>query len=91
MPLEILVETGVAGLFASFGLLVSSLRSGLRGLSLDQPAGGACLASLAAIAGLLGQGVADTIFFRPEVQLIGWFCLATLAAEPLPRPSEGTS
>ena len=84
VPLEILVETGVAGLLASVGLLLSSFRSGLRGLSLDEPAAGACLASLAAIAGLLGQGVADTIFFRPEVQLIGWFCLATLAAQPLP-------
>jgi len=25
------------------------------------------------------QGLTDTIFFRPEVQLISWFCLATLA------------
>ena len=26
------------------------------------------------------QGLTDTIFFRPEVQLIGWFGVATLAA-----------
>ena len=25
------------------------------------------------------QGAADTIFFRPEVQISGWFCLATLS------------
>jgi putative inorganic carbon (HCO3(-)) transporter len=25
------------------------------------------------------QGITDTIFFRPEVQLTGWFCLATLS------------
>jgi len=35
---------------------------------------------VAAIAGLGMQGITDTIFFRPEVQLTGWFCLASLAA-----------
>ena len=41
------------------------------------------LPSLAAIAAFLGlaiQGLTDTIFFRPEVQLTAFFSLATLAA-----------
>lgn len=82
VPLEILVETGVPGLIACLGLLQSSIRQGLKGLRINEPAAGAALASLAAIAGLLGQGIADTIFFRPEVQIIGWFCLATLTSLP---------
>ena len=53
-----------------------------QGLRINEPAAGTALASLAAIAGLLGQGIADTIFFRPEVQIIGWFCLATLTSLP---------
>jgi putative inorganic carbon (HCO3(-)) transporter len=82
VPLELLVEMGLPGLIAGLGLLWSALQRGLRGLTLPQPAAGAALASLAAITGLLSQGITDTIFFRPEVQLIGWFCLATLAAQP---------
>ena len=82
VPLEILVETGITGLFACLGLLQSCLRQGLQGLRIHEPAAGAALASLAAIAGLLGQGIADTIFFRPEVQIIGWYCLATLTSLP---------
>ena len=82
VPLELLVEMGLPGLIAGLGLLWSALQRGLRGLTLPQPAAGAALASLAAITGLLTQGITDTIFFRPEVQLIGWFCLATLAAQP---------
>ena len=82
LPLEILVETGIAGLLACLGLLQSSVRLGLQGLRINEPAAGTALASLAAIAGLLGQGIADTIFFRPEVQIIGWFCLATLTSLP---------
>jgi putative inorganic carbon (HCO3(-)) transporter len=38
------------------------------------------LAAVAAFAGLAVQGLTDTIFFRPEVQLIALFSLATLAA-----------
>ena len=82
VPLELLVEMGLPGLIAASGLLWSTFRSGLRGLTLPPPAAGAALASLSAIIGLLTQGITDTIFFRPEVQLIGWFCLATLAAQP---------
>ena len=78
VPLEILVETGIPGLIASLGLAAASLRSGLRALTTETELALPCLGCLAAIAGLLTQGAADTIFFRPEVQISGWFCLATL-------------
>jgi putative inorganic carbon (HCO3(-)) transporter len=81
VPLEILVETGIPGLLACLGLLASSLRQGLQPLNTDGPNALAAIASLAAIAGLLMQGSTDTIFFRPEVQLIGWFSLATLVSQ----------
>ena len=78
VPLEILVETGIPGLIASLGLAAASLRSGLRALTAETELALPCLGCLAAIAGLLTQGAADTIFFRPEVQISGWFCLATM-------------
>ena len=79
VPLEILVETGIPGLLACLGLGVASIRNGLRALTADSELALPCLGCLAAIAGLLTQGAADTIFFRPEVQISGWFCLATLS------------
>ena len=79
MPLELLVETGIPGLLACLGLGVASLRNGWRALTADAELALPCLGCLAAIAGLLIQGAADTIFFRPEVQISGWFCLATLS------------
>ncbi|MFL0774139.1 MAG: O-antigen ligase family protein, partial [Prochlorococcus sp.] len=87
VPLEILVETGIPGLLACLGLMVASIRRGWNALSSTAPLALPLLASLAAIAGLLIQGVTDTIFFRPEVQLVGWFCLATLA-QPLASNSQ---
>ena len=79
VPLELLVEMGIPGLLACCGLLISSVRAGLR---FDGDSGLIAIGSLASISGLLTQGITDTIFFRPEVQLVGWFCLASLASRP---------
>ncbi|MFM2079876.1 MAG: putative bicarbonate transporter, IctB family [Cyanobacteriota bacterium] len=78
VPLELLVEGGVPNLLAGLGLLLASLRAGLGQLRGESAWALPALAALAAIAGLCVQGATDTIFFRPEVQMSGWFCLATL-------------
>jgi putative inorganic carbon (HCO3(-)) transporter len=81
VPLEILVEMGVPGLIACLGLLNAAVRKGLASLHLDRPEALAGIACLAAISGMLVHGITDTIFFRPEVQLTGWFALATLSSQ----------
>jgi putative inorganic carbon (HCO3(-)) transporter len=86
VPLELLVEGGVPYLLAAVGLLIASLRAGLAQLKGESSWALPALAALAAIAGLGVQGITDTIFFRPEVQLTGWFCLASLAVS---RPQAG--
>jgi putative inorganic carbon (HCO3(-)) transporter len=79
IPLELAVEAGIPGLLAGIGLFVTSLRTGLSQLRIDSTMALPALGAVAAIIGLGVQGITDTIFFRPEVQLIGWFCLASLA------------
>ena len=78
VPLELLVEGGIPGLLAGLGLLQASVRGGLAQLRGESGWALPALAAVAAIAGLCVQGATDTIFFRPEVQMTGWFCLATL-------------
>jgi acyl-CoA thioesterase-1 len=80
IPLELLVEAGIPGLLAGIGLVFTCGRTALRQWGLGGPSALPALAVLAVIAGLAVQGMTDTIFFRPEVQLSGWFCVATLAA-----------
>jgi putative inorganic carbon (HCO3(-)) transporter len=79
VPLELLVEGGIPALIAGLALLQRSVRTGLAQLRGEADFALPALGALAAIAGLCVQGATDTIFFRPEVQLIGWFCLATLS------------
>ncbi|MFQ6539651.1 MULTISPECIES: IctB family putative bicarbonate transporter [Aphanothece] len=80
IPLELAVEAGIPGLLVGCGLALASLRQAVATWRGDGPFALPALGVLAAIAGLTVQGLTDTIFFRPEVQLSAWFCLATLAA-----------
>ena len=92
VPLELLVEGGVPGLLAGLGLLQASVRSGWSQLKGESVWALPALAAVAAIAGLCVQGATDTIFFRPEVQITGWFCLATLSVSrtgPANLPAPG--
>jgi putative inorganic carbon (hco3(-)) transporter len=82
IPLELAVEAGIPGLLAGIGLVVASLRRGVQLWRSDSPWALPAMGVLAVIAALGIQGLTDTIFFRPEVQITGWFCLATLAAAP---------
>ncbi len=80
IPLEWLVEAGVPGLISGAGLFLTAMGTGLRQWRSNGVLALPSLAAVAAFAGLAIQGLTDTIFFRPEVQLIALFSLATLAA-----------
>ncbi len=80
IPLELAVEAGIPGLLAGVGLFLSGLRTGLSQWAASGPLVLPSLAAVAVFVGLGVQGLTDTIFFRPEVQLVALFSLATLAA-----------
>ena len=88
VPLELLVETGFPGLIAVLGLTGTSIGNGIRALRSSAPMVLPWLGCVASLAGLIIQGATDTIFFRPEVQIIGWFCLATLAQIERVKPTD---
>jgi putative inorganic carbon (HCO3(-)) transporter len=91
IPLEWLVEAGVPGLITGAGLFFTAMGTGLRQWRSHGLRALPSLAAVAAFAGLAIQGLTDTIFFRPEVQLIALFSLATLAAFPAGASSPGSS
>ena len=94
IPLELTVEAGIPGLLAGLGLFVTAMRTGLAQWRSDGPLVLPSLAAVAVFVGLGIQGLTDTIFFRPEVQLLAFFCLATLATSrstPGSRAAAGPS
>jgi putative inorganic carbon (HCO3(-)) transporter len=86
IPLEWLVEAGLPGLIAGAGLFLTAMGTGLRQWKATGVLALPSLAAVAAFVGLAIQGLTDTIFFRPEVQLIALFSLATLAASRTLEP-----
>jgi putative inorganic carbon (HCO3(-)) transporter len=82
VPLEIAVETGFAGLSIFALLLLSTAcRAHLNFWQKNDDIGRFISAGAAcAIFGLMAQGLVDTVFLRPQVQLIFWLCIAIITS-----------
>ena len=91
MPLELAVELGIAGLLVGMAIFCHALRKGFGQLKAAVAARGERgwpqISVMAAVVGLGAHGLVDTIFLRPEVQLIWWLCIAFLATQQQPHRS----
>jgi len=84
VPLEIASEVGIIGLICYVWLVITVIRSGwqrLRILRQERTITGLWLiAGLSAIAGLLGQGIFDTVWYRPQVQVLWWLAVGLISS-----------
>jgi putative inorganic carbon (HCO3(-)) transporter len=88
VPLELAVETGILGLVCYSGLVGTVLwlawqRVQHYRLAMDAD-GLWLLGAIAALLGMLTHGLVDTIWYRPQVQLLWWFTVAMVASFALP-------
>jgi putative inorganic carbon (HCO3(-)) transporter len=86
VPLEFAVEAGILGL-AAFGTLVIALlaRAHLNFYTTEDGEMRWLIAGAsAALFGLMAHGLVDTVFFRPQVQLIFWLVAAMIASASFP-------
>ena len=89
--LETIVETGFLGFTCFMWLIVVALNTGYLQLSrlrkTKNMEGLWLMGAIAAIIGLLTQGLFDTVFYRPEVNTLWWLMMALIAGywQPLIR------
>ena len=87
--LEILVETGFVGLSCFLWILMVTLTQGWVQLQrLRQVAsrdGFWLMAAIATMMGMLGHGMFDTVWYRPQVSTLWWLMLALVASYYQPR------
>lgn len=80
VPLEIAVESGVFALLAFLGVILTVFITGVKTVlsnnNIEQKI--VVLICVFAIIGIMGHGITDTIFFRPQVQILFWLFLAIL-------------
>ncbi len=89
--LEIAVETGLIGFVCFIWLLIVTFNSGLlqlRRLRQQRNVQGLWLiAGIVALVGMLGHGVVDTVWYRPQVNTLWWLMVGLVASywKPLPK------
>ncbi|MGK7941814.1 MAG: IctB family putative bicarbonate transporter [Crocosphaera sp.] len=93
--LETAVETGLIGLSIFIWLIVITVNQGVQQIQRlrekNNPYGLWLMAAIAAIVGLLAQGLVDTVWYRPQVNTLWWFLVALIASQYQPKQnvSEG--
>ncbi|WP_017325804.1 IctB family putative bicarbonate transporter [Synechococcus sp. PCC 7336] len=92
VPLELTVETGLVGAAVYLWFLLTIAACGLRRwlqlLADRQPASLWVAAGLSACAGLVVHGLVDTIWYRPQVQMLWWLSVALISSQLVQRPPE---
>ncbi|MBD1843323.1 putative bicarbonate transporter, IctB family [Cyanobacteria bacterium FACHB-63] len=87
--LEIAVESGLIGLTAFLWLLLVTFNQGflqLRRLrAMGDSDGFWLIGAMTTIAGMLGHGVVDTVWYRPEVSVLWWLSVALVASYYAPH------
>jgi putative inorganic carbon (hco3(-)) transporter len=88
VPLEITVETGIIGVICYSWLIFTIFRQAwiaLNRLRSDRNASGLwIIAAIAAIVGMMVHGLVDTVWYRPQVQLLWWLAIAIISSFYIP-------
>lgn len=88
VPLEVAVEAGIIGLLTFAWLVMAVMARAHRTFwtSTDAQVRWLAAGAAAAIAGMMLHGLVDTVFYRPQVQLVFWLMVASVVAlSLLPR------
>ncbi len=84
VPLELTVETGIIGVICYGWLIFSIFRQAwiaLNRLRSDRNMDGLwIIAAIATIVGMMTHGLFDTVWYRPQVQLLWWLAVAIISS-----------
>ncbi len=84
VPLELTVETGIIGLVCYGWLIFTIFYQGwisLNRLRRDRDSSGLwIIAAIATLAGMMVHGLVDTVWYRPQVQLLWWLAIAIISS-----------
>ncbi len=82
--LETIVELGFVGFVAFIWMLTVIFSQGWRSLKTLRDKGNLqafwLMGAIATLPGELGQGLFDTVWFRPEIQTLWWLCVGLIAS-----------
>lgn len=82
--LEVMVEGGIFGFLAFAWMVFMVFQQGWQHLQRlrqhQHPQGYWLMAALAGMVGILGQGIADTVMYRPQISTLWWLMIALVTS-----------
>jgi putative inorganic carbon (hco3(-)) transporter len=83
VPLELAVESGIWGLLSFSWLIFLVFIKGIKSIYSNMSIENKIIISscIIGIIGLMVHGVVDTVFYRPQIQLVFWLLIAILATK----------
>ncbi len=82
--LETIVEVGYVGFACFVWMLVVTANCGVQGLirlrAVRDPQAFWLIAAIVSMVGIMAQGVADTVWYRPVLQTLWWLCVGIVAS-----------
>ena len=84
VPLELTIETGIIGVICYGWMIVTIFRQAwiaLNRLRSDRDSSGLwIIAAIATLVGMMVHGLVDTVWYRPQVQLLWWLAIALISS-----------
>ncbi len=84
VPLELTVETGIIGVICYGWMIFTIFRQAwiaLNRLRSDRDSSGLwIIAAIATLVGMMVHGLVDTVWYRPQVQLLWWLAIAIISS-----------
>ena len=91
--METIVEIGFVGLTCFIWMLVVTFNCGVRALmrlrATRDPQAFWAIAAIVSMAGIMSQGLADTEWYRPQIQTVWWLIVGIIASFDLGAPADG--
>jgi putative inorganic carbon (hco3(-)) transporter len=82
--LETIVEVGYVGFTCFVWMLIVTVNCGVQGLmrlrAVRDPQAFWLIAAIVSLVGIMAQGVADTVWYRPVLQTLWWLCVGIVAS-----------
>ncbi len=81
VPLELTIETGFTGLIVYSWLVITVLIKGIKSIRISPNLWG--IGGTAALVGMIVHGLADIVWYRPQVQVLWWLAVALVMVSPV--------
>lgn len=80
VPLELTIETGFIGLIVYSWLVITVLIRGIQAIRVTRNLW--AIGGMAAVLGMIVHGLGDTVWYRPQVQILWWLSIALVMVNP---------